>query len=153
MVQPLTWAPVTVQGLGVVRAGGAPQTSTTFPLTVPPAAALLSRMLPFDQTSPVTVVVELPWKVSDAAVPLQLPGLRVWIAAPLVPVPRARAGAVAPIVIVAPYPRTCIKVIPTWWLAVAVNVSPAIERFTAATVTAGFVGSPTANASDSAAAV
>src|SRR5438270_1179020 len=113
MFHPLTCAPVTVQGLGVFRAGGVPQTSTTLPLTVPPAAALLSKMLPFDHTSPVSVVVELPWKVSDGPAPLQLPGLRVWIAAPLVPVPRARAVAVAPIVIVAPYPKTCINVIAT----------------------------------------
>src|SRR5438309_5972062 len=74
MFHPFTWAPVTVQGLGVFREGGAPQTSTTFPLTVPPAAALLSKMLPFDQTSPVSDVVELPWKVSDGPDPLQLPG-------------------------------------------------------------------------------
>ena len=112
MFQPLTWAPLTVHGLGVFSAGGAPHTSTTLPLTAPPAEALLSKMLPFDQTSPVTVVVELPWNVSDADAPLQLPGLRVWIAAPLVPVLRARAVAVAPTGMVDPNPSTCITVTP-----------------------------------------
>ena len=113
MFQPLTWAPVTVQGVGVLSAGVVPQTLTTFPLTAPPAAALISRMLPFDHTSPVTWVVELPWNVNEVAVPLQLPGLKVWIAAPLVPVPRASAVAVAPIAIVGPEPSTCIIVTPT----------------------------------------
>src|SRR6266550_3222409 len=141
MFQPLTWAPVTAQGLGVLSAGGAPHTSTTFPLTAPPAEALLSRMLPLDHTSPVTVVVELPWKVNDADVPLQLPGLSVWIAAPLVPLLRARAVAVAPIVIVGPNPRTCITVTPIPCEAVAVNVTPAIERFATEITSEWLVGS------------
>src|SRR2546421_7243470 len=153
MFQPLTCAPLTVQGVGVLRAGDAPQTSTTFPLTAPPAEALLSRMLPFDHTSPVTWVVELPWKVNDAAVPLQLPGLRVWIAAPLVPVPRASAVAVAPIAIVGPEPSTCIIVTPTWWVAVALNVTPAIEWSTADSVRTWFVSSPYEHESVSAVAV
>src|SRR5207245_10038958 len=122
MFQPLTWAPVTVQGVGVLSAGVVPQTLTTFPLTAPPAAALISRMLPFDNTSPVTWVVELPWNVNEVAVPLQLPGLRVWIAAPLVPVPRASAVAFAPIAIVGRAPSTCIIASRTVWFAVALTV-------------------------------
>src|SRR2546426_9536017 len=95
MFQPLTWAPVTVQGVGVLSAGVVPQTLTRFPVTAPPAAALMSRMLPFDHTSPVTWGVELRLNVIEVAVPLQLLGLRVWTAAPLVLVPRAIALAVA----------------------------------------------------------
>src|SRR5260370_42024004 len=102
MVQPLACVPVTDQGVGVVRAGGGPQTSMTFPLTAPPAAALLSKTLPLDQMSPVTKVLEAPWKVSDAAVPLQVPGLRVWMAAPFVPALRATAVAAAEILMVCP---------------------------------------------------
>src|SRR3989442_11490022 len=104
MFQPLTWAPVTVQGVGVLSAGVVPQTLTTFPLTAPPAAALISRMPPFDRTSPVTWVVALPWNVNEVPAPLQLPGLRVCIAAPLAPAPRATAVPVAPIAIVGPHP-------------------------------------------------
>jgi hypothetical protein len=102
------------------------QTSTTFPLTEP-LATPLSVMLPFDQTSPVTVVVELPVKVSEFPEPLQFPGLRVWIAAPFVPGLRASAVAVAPTSIDDPNPSTCINVIATRCVAVAVKVTPAIE--------------------------
>src|SRR6516162_9767252 len=104
MVQPSIWVPVTVHGfggLGVFRNGVAPHTATTFPLTTPPAAALLSNTFPFDQMSPVSNVVELPWNVSELpAAPPHPPGLRVWIAAPFVPVLRASAVAVAPMLIV-----------------------------------------------------
>ena len=63
--RPLTWAPVTVH-FGVVSGfGGAGQMSMTLPLTVPPAEPLCSKMLPFDQMSPTTVVVELPWKMRE----------------------------------------------------------------------------------------
>src|SRR5450759_2664802 len=102
MVQPLAWLPVTVHGVGVPRAGGVPQVLITLPLTEPPALALWSRMLPFDQMSPVTKVFEFPWKVIDAPAPLQVPGLRVRIAAPLVPALRATAVAAAPTVTVGP---------------------------------------------------
>src|SRR5260370_12594191 len=111
MVQPLACVPVTDQGVGVVRAGGGPQTSMTFPLTAPPAAALLSKTLPLDQMSPVTKGLEAPWTVSDAAVPLQVPGLRVWMAAPFVPALRATAVPAAEILMVCPEPTPCI--IPT----------------------------------------
>src|SRR6516225_7633496 len=113
MVHPSTCKPVTLQGVGVLRNGVAPQTATRLPLIDPPAAALWSKTFPFDQTSPVTSVVELPWNVSELPVPpLQLLGLSVWIAAPLVPVLRASAVAVAPMLIVGPAPTTCIIVTP-----------------------------------------
>ena len=54
MVHPFAWVPLTVHGVGVVSAGVDPQMSMTLPLTDPPAAALLSKTLPFDQMSPVT---------------------------------------------------------------------------------------------------
>src|SRR5712692_10692879 len=110
MLQPSTCDPVTVHGVGVVRNGALGQTATTLPATEPPAWALLSKTLPFDHMSPVTRVVELPWNVSEfPAPPAQPLGASVWIAAPLVPVLRARAVAVAPTVI-APAPSTCITV-------------------------------------------
>src|SRR2546428_7107236 len=109
MVQPLACVPVTVQGVGVVRAGGVPQMSITLPLTEPPATALLSKMLPFDQMSPVTNVLELPWKVKDwPAFPPQPAGARVWMAAPLVPALRATAVAAADTLMVCPEPSTAM---------------------------------------------
>src|SRR5260370_2660389 len=105
----LAWVQVTVHGAGVLRAGGVPQMSITLPFTEPPATALLSKMLPFDQISPVTKVFELPWNVSDwPAFPPQPAGARVRIAAPLVPALRATAVAAAAIVIVGPEPSTCM---------------------------------------------
>src|SRR5450759_1324192 len=105
MVEPLAWVPVTDQGGGVVSAGGVPQTSITLPFTEPPLAALLSKTLPFDQMSPVTKVLEVPWNVSDwPPFPPQPSGARVRIAAPLVPALRATAVAAAPTVTVGPEP-------------------------------------------------
>src|SRR5712664_1797622 len=109
MVQPFVCAPVTVHGVGVIRAGGVPQMSMTLPLMDPPAAALLSKTLPFDQTSPVTKVLEEPWKVSDwPPLPPQPAGARVWIAAPLVPALRATAVAIAEMLMVVEEPSTCM---------------------------------------------
>src|SRR5689334_532141 len=113
MFQPFACDPVTVHGVGVLRNGELGQIATTLPVTEPPAAALLSKTLPFDHMSPVTSVVELPWKVSE--LPPEPPhplGARVWIAAPFVPVLRASAVAVAPMLIVEPTPTTCITVTP-----------------------------------------
>src|SRR5579864_6681200 len=112
MFQPLAWAPLTVHGVGVVTNGGVPQTATRLPLIEPPAAALLSKTLPSDHTSPVTSDVELPWKVNELVPPPPHVGASVWIAAPFAPVTRASAVAVAPTVTVDANPSTCIIVMP-----------------------------------------
>src|SRR5690349_18696552 len=127
MVKPLTCAPV-IDHLGAVSGdGGAGQMSDTLPLIAPPAEPLCSNTLPFDQTSPTTVVVELPWKVNELPPPGHPAGLRVWIAAPLVPVRRATAVAVVVTVMVLPEPSTCMMVTGMRWVAVTVKVVPAIE--------------------------
>src|SRR5437899_1319078 len=115
--------------------------SMTFPFTEPRADPL-SPMLPSDQTSPVMFVVEVPVKTSDGPKPLQLPGLRVWIAAPFCPGGRATAVAVEPTRMVEPAPRTCMMVIPIRWVTVTVKLTPAIEWSTAVRVSAWLVGSP-----------
>ena len=108
--------------------------SNTLPLTDPPAAPLWSKMLPLDQMSPVTVVIELPWKVSELLPPGQPSGLNVRIAVPFVSALRATAVAVAPTRMVGPEPSTCITVTGTWCTAVAVKVTPAREWSAATTV-------------------
>src|SRR5947209_29195 len=106
MLNPLAWLPLTVK-LGSGTGGWLGQMSITLPFTAP-LAEPLSLMLPLDQMSPVTLVVEVPVNTSDCPLPLQLPGLRVWIAAPNVPAGRAIAVAVAPMGTVGPAPSTCI---------------------------------------------
>src|SRR5262245_9393799 len=87
-------------------------------------------MLPFDQMSPVTMVFEVPWNVSELPALGQPAGLSVKIAAPLVPAFLATAVALAPIGIALPAPSTCITVTGIWWRAVTVKLTPAIERLT-----------------------
>jgi hypothetical protein len=84
-------------------------------------------MLPLDQTSPVTFVVEVPVNVNDAPEPLQVPGLRVWMAAPLVPALRATAVAVALTLMVGPAPSTCIIATGIVPVPVTAKVTPAID--------------------------
>src|SRR5205823_7570030 len=127
--QPLTWAPVTAK-LGSGDGGAAGQMSVTLPSTEP-FARPLSVMLPFDHTSPLTVVVDEPVKVIELPpLPPQPAGLRVWIAAPLVPWLRATAEAVAAIAIELPAPATCMMVTGMRWLAVAVKLTPATAWLT-----------------------
>ena len=71
MLNPLAWDPVTVK-FGSLVGGTSGQTLTTLPSIEPPAEPL-SLMMPFDQTSPVTLVVEVPVNTSEGPVPLQLP--------------------------------------------------------------------------------
>ena len=76
MVQPLACVPVTVK-LGIGDGGMAGQMSIALPFTVPDATPL-SVMLPFDHTSPVTIVVDVPVKVRELPpLPPQPAGLRV----------------------------------------------------------------------------
>ena len=123
IAQPLTWAPVTVK-LGKGEGGMLGQTPLTLPSTEP-LADPLSLMLPFDQTSPLTVVLELPLNVSEAAPPLHVPGLNVCMAAPFVPAFRATAVAVADTGIAGPLPSTCKTATGIEWPTLAVNVRPA----------------------------
>src|SRR5690349_12889355 len=125
MLKPVAWEPVTVK-LGTAVGGYVGQMLITFPFTVPPAEPL-SLMLPFDQTSPVMAVVEVPVNTRDGLPDAQLPGLSVCRAAPFCPGGRATAVAVAPTPMVDPNPRTCIIAIPTRWVAVAWKETPAIE--------------------------
>src|SRR5437879_13191433 len=109
MVHALAGGAETVHGVGVVRARCDPEMSITLPLTEPPAEALLSKPLPFDQMSPVTYVLEEPWTVSDwPPLPPQPAGANVWMAAPLVPALRATAVAAAETLIDCPEPSTCM---------------------------------------------
>src|SRR5579864_8137889 len=71
-VQPLTWDPVTVK-LGSGEGGMGGQMSMALPLMVP-LAWPLSVMLPFDHTSPVTPVVDVPVKTREFPAPLQPAG-------------------------------------------------------------------------------
>jgi len=98
----------------------------TLPLTEP-LAEPLSVMLPLDQISPVTSVVEVPVKVNEFPEPAQPAGLSVWIAAPFDPGRRAIAVAVAVTGTEGPVPRTCIMATAMLCLPVAVKVTPAIE--------------------------
>src|SRR5256884_9804210 len=83
MLNPFACEPLTLK-LDSADGGYVGQMSITFPFTEPEAEPL-SVMLPFDQTSPVMLVVEVPVKVNEGAEPLQLPGVRVWMAAPYWP--------------------------------------------------------------------
>src|SRR6266571_3850789 len=83
MLNPFACEPLTLK-LDSADGGYVGQMSITFPFTEPEAEPL-SVMLPFDQTSPVMLVVEVPVKDNEGAEPLQLPGLSVWIAAPYWP--------------------------------------------------------------------
>src|SRR4029077_12911834 len=124
MLNPFTWAPVTDHLGDMSGDGGAGQMSMTLPLTEPPADPLCSKMLPLDHTSPTTVVVELPWNVSELP-PLGQPyGASVCMAAPFVPGRRATAVAVAP-TFIAFAPRTCITATGIWCVAVTAKVTPA----------------------------
>src|SRR5256885_16515883 len=98
MLNPLACEPLTVK-LDSADGGYVGQMSITFPFTEPEAEPL-SEMLPFDQTSPVMLVVEGPVNVNEGAEPLQLPGLRAWTAAPYWPggLPTAVAGGAPPLV-------------------------------------------------------
>ena len=94
--------------------------------------------LPFDQTSPTRFAVPLPLKVRE----LVHEGLSVCTAAPLVPGLRASAVAVAPMPTVGPTPSTCMTVVPTRRVAVAVNVTPAIEWSVGVMISTVPAGSP-----------
>src|SRR2546423_1164732 len=109
MFQPFTCDPVT-EKLGRADGGTAGQMSVTSPSTEREAIPL-SVMLPLDQMSPLTVVVEEPVKVIESPAPPPPPaGLSVWMAAPLVPLARATAGAGAAIGIGGLAPATCMMV-------------------------------------------
>src|SRR5689334_2371523 len=109
MLKPFVWFPLIVQLFGVFRNGALGQIPMTLPLIDPAFALLLSKTEPLDHTSPVTIVVEVPWNVSELAPePEQPPGLNVWMAAPLMPRLRATAVAVAPIGMVLLDPRSCM---------------------------------------------
>src|SRR4029077_1019722 len=117
--------------------------SMTLPLTAPPAPALLSKMLPFDQMSPVTKVCEDPWKVNDwPPLPPQPDGLRVWMAAPLVPALRATAVAAADTLIVSPEPSTCMSATGIECVTVTAKLTPAIALFVTAIFNCCPHGSP-----------
>src|SRR2546423_15477364 len=122
MLKPLACEPLTLK-LGSADGGYVGQMSITFPFTEPEAEPL-SVMLPFDQTSPVMLVVEVPVKVNEGAEPLQLPGLRVWMAAPYWPGGLATAVAVGPPPLGLPAPRTGLVVTPTWWTATLPTPAP-----------------------------
>src|SRR5207245_4011593 len=143
MVQPLAWVPDTVHGVGVVRAGCEPQMSITLPLTEPPAEALLSKTLPFDQMSPVTYVLEEPWNVSDwPPLPPQPAGANVWMAAPLVPALRATAVAAAEALIDCPEPSTCMIATGIEGVAVSAKLTPASALLMTASVKVCHHGRP-----------
>src|SRR5205809_8063595 len=72
MLNPFACEPLTLK-LDSADGGYVGQMSITFPFTEPEAEPL-SVMLPFDQTSPVMLVVEVPVKDNEGAEPLQLPG-------------------------------------------------------------------------------
>src|SRR2546430_14781114 len=115
MLNPFACEPLTLK-LDSADGGYVGQMSITFPFTEPDAEPL-SEMLPFDQTSPVMLVVEVPVNVNEGAEPLQLPGLRVWIAAPYWPGGLATAVAVAPPPLGCPAPSPCMVVTPAWGTA------------------------------------
>src|SRR5438445_12171371 len=138
MLNPFACEPLTLK-LDSADGGYVGQMSITFPFTEPEAEPL-SEMLPFDQTSPVMLVVEVPVNVNEGAEPLQLPGLRVWIAAPYWPGGLATAVAVAPTRMVCPAPSTCMIVTPTWCTAVTRKLTPAMEWSIAVSVSVWLVG-------------
>src|SRR2546430_3743523 len=142
MFQPLTCEPEMDQGAGRKGGEGLEQTPTTFPVT-DPVELPPPLTLPFDHTSPTRLAVPLPPNVSEFV----HDGLRVWTAAPLVPGLRARDVAVAPTPTMGAAPSTCITVVPTWWVAVAVNVTPAIEWSAEAIVRTLLAGSPNGHVS------
>jgi hypothetical protein len=123
IAHPLTCDPVTVKW-GSGEGGMFGQTPITLPST-DPLADPLSLMLPFDHTSPVMVVVELPANVSEVPPPLQSPGLSVCMAAPFVPFLRAIVVALARTGIRAPLPSTCMIATGIEWLALTVKLIPA----------------------------
>src|SRR2546428_10531635 len=125
MLTPLACEPLTLK-LDSADGGYVGQMSITSPFTEPEAEPL-SEMLPFDQTSPVMLVVEVPVNVNEGAEPLQLPGLRVWIAAPYWPGCLATALAAAPTRIGSPSPSCCLIATPNWRTAVTPQLTSAME--------------------------